>query len=106
MTQNFDTVYGRHLDVGYDDVVESGFDFALRHLTGGDGLNFIALAAQGDVEHFADGALVVTDENIRHGHAPLWSFQAKPPLCAPAEQQWILLRPFAFAQQTCIPGRT
>src|SRR5437899_10750934 len=105
MTQNFDAIDGRHLNIGDDDVVKGGLDFAFRHFPRGDGFNFVALAAQGDVEHFADGALVVADENIRHARAPLWSSQAKPRLSAPAERRWILRQPCALAAQRCIPGR-
>src|SRR5437763_4488210 len=105
MTQNFDAIDGRHLDIGDDDVVKGGLDFAFRHFPRGDGLDFIAFAAQRDVEHFADGALVVADEDIRHARAPLWSSQAKLPLSALAEQRWILRQPFAPAAQTCIPGQ-
>jgi hypothetical protein len=34
----------------------------------GDGFDFVAVAAQGYVEQFADRALVVADENVTHAH--------------------------------------
>src|SRR5207248_10106673 len=104
MTQNFDAIDRRHLDIGDDDVIKGRLDFALRHFPRGDSFDFIAFAAQSDVEHFADGALVVADENIRHARAPLWSSQAKPRLSALAEPRWTLRQPCVLAAQRCIPG--
>ncbi len=66
MAQNFDAVNVRHFDVGNDEIVESAVDFILGRLPGLHSFDAVTVAAQSDVEHFADGALVVADQDISH----------------------------------------
>ena len=77
VAQDFDPVDARHLDVGNDHVEERAVDFALGQLAAGDGFDFVAIAAQGNVEQFADGAFVVDDENVTH--ASLLRLPLPPP---------------------------
>ena len=66
VAQNFDAVDARHLDVGDNHVEERAVDFALGGIPRGNGFDFMTVAAQGNVEQFADGALVITDQNVTH----------------------------------------
>ena len=66
ITQHFDAIDVRHLDVGDDHVEQGALDLAPRSIAAGHGFDFVAFAAQGDVEQFADGALVVADQNATH----------------------------------------
>src|SRR6476469_9242105 len=66
VAQHFDAVGMRHLDVGDDHIVESAFELSLRILSGLDRLDFVALAAQGNIQHLADGALVIANQNVTH----------------------------------------
>src|ERR1019366_5469754 len=67
VAQDFDAVDGGHLDVGHDHVEQGAVDLALGRFAAGDGFHFMAIAAQGNVEQFADGALVVADQDVTHG---------------------------------------
>src|SRR5437868_868991 len=84
MAQHFDAVNVRHIDVGNDEVVKSAVDLALCPLAGIHGLHLVAVAPQGYIEHFAHGALVVTDQNVSHAQSlprrrpRLWR-PARPP---------------------------
>src|ERR1700722_17554738 len=84
MAQYFDAVDVRHLDIGNDYVVERAVDFVLGRLTGLDGFDPVSFAAQGDIEHFADGALVVADQDISHATLLL----PQPPEARRARQFW------------------
>src|SRR3984893_921873 len=64
--KNFDSIHARHLDVGNNHVEQRAVDFALGQFATGDGFHLVAIAAQGDIEQFADRALVVTDENVTY----------------------------------------
>src|SRR3974377_1048670 len=66
VAQNFDAVDVRHLDVGHDDVVQRALNLVLGGLAAGHGFDLVAIAAQGNVEQFADRALVVADEDVTH----------------------------------------
>src|ERR1019366_8440864 len=66
MPQHFDAIHARHLDVGHNHVEESAVDLALGRVATGDGFHLVAIAAQGNIEQFADRALVVADENVTH----------------------------------------
>ena len=77
VAQHFDAVDARHLDVGNDHVEERAVDFALGRIAGGDGFDFVTIAAQGDVEHFADGALVIADQNVTHARLLLLRLQRR-----------------------------
>ena len=66
MAQHFDAVDIRHLNVGDDHVVECAVDLALGGLPGLHGLDFMAIAAQRDIEHFTDRTLVIADQNVSH----------------------------------------
>ena len=66
VAQHFDAVGMRHLDVGDHDVVEGAIEFPLGLFAGVHGLDLVAVAAQGDIEHFADGALVVANQDVTH----------------------------------------
>src|SRR5580704_13834760 len=66
MTQDFDAIDRRHLDISNDQIVKCAVNFVFRRLAGLHGLNPMPVAAQGDVEHFADGALVVANQNVSH----------------------------------------
>ncbi len=66
VAQHFDAIGVRHLDVGDDDVVEGAVELSFGHFAGVDGLDLVTVAAQGDVQHFADGALVVANQNVTH----------------------------------------
>ena len=70
--QNLDAINVGHLDVGHHHIVECGLQLPLRHFPGVDRLDLISFTTQSDVEHFADGALVVADQDIRHAR-PLLS---------------------------------
>ena len=66
MAQDFDAIDDGHLDVGHDHVEERAVDLALCSIASGHGLDLVAIAAQRNVEQFADGAFVVADENVTH----------------------------------------
>ncbi len=66
IAQHFDAVGIRHLDVGDDHVIERAVEFLLGTFSGVHGFDLVALAAQGNIQHFADGALVVTNQNVTH----------------------------------------
>src|SRR5690348_12310621 len=66
MLQHFDAVDVWHANVGDYDVEQRGVEFANCRLAGVDRLHFVALAPQSNIEHFADRALVVADQEIRH----------------------------------------
>ena len=66
MPKHFDAVSIRHLDVGYDDVINRGVKLSFGVVTGLHCFNFVTIPAQSDVQHFTDGALVITYKNITH----------------------------------------
>ena len=66
MTQHFDAIDVWHLDVGDDQIVQSAIDLVFGCLAGLHGFDAMSVAAQGDVEHFADGALIVANQNVSH----------------------------------------
>ena len=66
MPQHFDAVDVRHLDVSYDDVVQSAVEFSFRKFARISRLHLVAFAAQRDIQHFADGALVIANQNVTH----------------------------------------
>ena len=66
MAQDFDAVDIRHLDIGDDQIVKSAVNFILGGLAGLHRLDAVSVAAQGNVEHFADGALIVANQNVSH----------------------------------------
>ena len=66
MAKHLDAINIRHLNVGDDDVVKGAVNLVFRRLTGLRGFDAVTIAAQCDVKHFADGALVVADQDISH----------------------------------------
>src|SRR5579862_3182931 len=68
MTQYFDAIDIRHLDVRDDDVVQGAVDFVFRGLTCLHGLDLVTFAPQRNIEHFANGAFVVADQYVSHAH--------------------------------------
>ena len=68
VAQDFDAIHARHLDVGNNHVEERAVDLALGRFAAGDGFDFMAIAAQGNIEQFADRAFVVADENVTHAN--------------------------------------
>ncbi len=66
VAQDFDPIDARHLDVGNNHVEQRAVDLAFGQFAGSDGFHLVAIAAQGNVEQFADRALVVADENLTH----------------------------------------
>src|SRR5712692_2959504 len=66
VAEHFDAIGIRHLDIGDDHVVEGAFELPFRILSGLYGLDLVALAAQGNVQHLADGALVIANQNVTH----------------------------------------
>ncbi len=67
VAEHFDAIDVRHLDVGDDDIVERAIDLVFCRLSRLHGFHAVAVAAQGDIEHFANRAFVVADENVSHG---------------------------------------
>src|SRR5450755_3642458 len=80
VAQHFDAIDVGHFDVGDDHVVESAFEFPLGILSGFYGLDLVAFAAQGNIQHLADGALVVANQNVTHA---LYLLCPPPPLPRP-----------------------
>src|SRR5271167_2041379 len=66
VTQNFDSVHTRHLDIGDNHVKQRTVDFALGHFSAGNGFYLVAIAAQSDIKEFANRALVIADKNVTH----------------------------------------
>src|SRR5437899_1796022 len=66
MAQDFDAVDMGHLDVGNDDVVESAVNFTLGGFTAIHGFDFVAIATKSDIQEFADGPLVIADQDLTH----------------------------------------
>src|SRR5450432_2164821 len=66
VAQHFNAIGVRHLYIGDDHVVESAFELPLRVLSRLYGLDLVPLSAQGNVEHLADGALVIANQNVTH----------------------------------------
>jgi hypothetical protein len=66
VAENFDAIGARHFDVGDDDVVKGAVELSLCHFAGVHGLDFVTVAAQGDLQHFADGALVIANQDVTH----------------------------------------
>ena len=91
VAQHFDAVDVRHLDVGDDHVVRARY--SILRLAASPriyGFDFVAFAAQGDVEHFADGALVIADQDVTHARAPL--SQLLPAAAARLMLRWLWQR--------------
>src|ERR1700693_4487342 len=104
MAQHFDAVDVRHFNVGDNYIVERGLNLSLSHFSRGDGFYLVTLAAQGNIEHFADGPLIVADEDIRHARPPLSNPPATSRNPALPAASLLLPRPSAFARQRCTPG--
>ena len=66
MLEHLDAIDVRHLDVSDDEIVERAINFVLGSLAGLHSFNAMALAAQSDVKHFADGTLVVANQDVSH----------------------------------------
>src|ERR1041384_2293556 len=69
------------VDVGNQDLIVGGAELLLRGFAGVDGLHAVPVFAQRDVEHLADGALVIAYKNASH---------ARPPRLPPQAQTWAL----------------
>src|SRR5579862_575524 len=85
MAQDFDATDVRHLDIGNYEIVDGCIELAFSQLAGVDRFDFVAFAAQRDVEHLADGAFIVANKNVSHALPPLrrrllpvFSFQSLP----------------------------
>src|SRR5579864_2447274 len=68
VAQHFNAVDVRHFDIGDDDVIKRTINLVFGTLPGLDCLNAMTFAAQGDIQHFADGAFVVANKNVSHAH--------------------------------------
>ena len=89
IAQHFDAIGIRHLDIGDDHVIERAVDLPLGILSRLYGFDLVALAAQGDVQHFADRALVVANQNVTHAPA---SRARRRGYCFPAWRQELWFR--------------
>src|SRR5579863_281788 len=93
MFKHFDAVNIRHLDIGDDEIVERAVNFVLGGLAGVHGVDSVSLAAQGNVEHFADGALIVANQDVSHAASPLpqplqgWRAQPSALLVQPSSER-------------------
>ncbi len=58
----------RHAHVGYDNVVEGGVNFAAGLLAGGHRLHAVSLVLERNLQHLADGALIITDQDVSHDY--------------------------------------
>ena len=94
VAKDFDAVDVWHLDVGDDDIIESAINFIFGSLAGLNGFNAVSVAAQGNVEHFADGTFIVADENISHD-------ASLPPQPPPFEEAQRLARETERSFQLC-----
>ncbi len=88
MAQDFDAVNVRHFDVSDDEIVKSAVNLVLGRLAGLHGLDAVSVAAEGDIEHFADRALVVADQDVSHAT----SLRPQRPPVARAQRLAILAR--------------
>ncbi len=61
VAQYFDAVDVRHFDVGHNHVVQRAVELSFCGFAGIRSLNLMAFAPQRDVQHFADGALIVAN---------------------------------------------
>ena len=69
--QDLDAIGLRHFDVGNQDLIVSGVQFLLGGFPGINGLHAMPFAPQRNIEHLADGALVVAHQNASHAILPL-----------------------------------
>src|SRR5580692_7254588 len=72
VAQYLDAIDLRHLNVGHDNVVQGAVEFPHRGLTRVCRLNLVTFAAQSDVQHLADRALVIANENVTHALLLPW----------------------------------
>ena len=66
-----------HAHVGDDNIVESGVDLAASLLAGGHRLHAVSLVLERDLQHLADGALVIADQDVSHDYL-LSSLRRRP----------------------------
>ena len=57
-----------HAHVGDDNVVESGVKLAAGLLARGHRLDAVSLVLERDLQHLADGALIITDQDVSHDY--------------------------------------
>src|ERR1700758_5563908 len=66
MAQDFYAIDAWHLDVRNDNVVERAVNLVARRVATGDGFHLVAIATQRNIKQFANGALVIADQNVTH----------------------------------------
>ena len=64
--QQLDASGVRHADVGNHDVKNLGFQFSARGFAVHGHFNAVPFLAEGDLQQFANGALVIDDQNMSH----------------------------------------
>jgi hypothetical protein len=78
VAEDFNAVDTGHFDVGDDHVKQCAIDLPFCQFTASYCFDLVAIAAKGDVEKFADGTFVVTDEDITHASLLLRQRQRRP----------------------------
>src|ERR1700724_834256 len=66
VAQDFHSIHPRHFDVGNNHVEERAVDLAPPRFASVDGFYFVTIAAESNIKQFADGALVIADEDLTH----------------------------------------
>src|SRR5271170_3708301 len=113
MAQDFDSIHARHFDVGNNYVKQGAVDLALGQLASGNGFHLVAVAAQGDIQQFADGAFIVADEDVTHAILLLllplpklrWPFQRTPLRMTMESRPRRIAPDAAIAQRSLCPCR-
>ena len=67
MPQHINAIGIWHFDVGYQHVISCTLEFSLRRLAAIDCFNAVALFTQRYLQHLANGANVIADQNVSHG---------------------------------------
>ena len=66
-----------HAHIGDDNVIESGVNLAASLLAGGHRLHAVSLVLERDLQHLADGAFIIADQDVSHDYL-LSSLRRRP----------------------------